>query len=149
MANNTTHQEVAEWIDDFIDESVEELAAISAKIGEDALTIAREQHKYTARTGNLQSSTGFQVAVDGKTKLGTPFTPMPGKTNPDGVTGSNMGKSYIDEVMAENAVPKGITLAMVAGMDYAAAVEAKDLDVLESAGKHVEREFERLSRGEI
>ena len=38
---DTTDREIAEWIDDFIDDTMMDTASIVTKIGEDALTISR------------------------------------------------------------------------------------------------------------
>ena len=65
MADTTPPREIAEWLDDFLDDTLMETAAIASKIGEDALAISRDEHVYTAQTGNLQSSCGFTVTIDG------------------------------------------------------------------------------------
>lgn len=144
----TSDREIAKWIDDFIDESLMETAAIASKIGEDALAIAREEHIYQAQTGNLQSSCGFTVTLDGTPLTQTDFSPAPGKVNPDGVTGSKEGKAYMERCL-EKKLDKGISLIMVAGMDYAGHVEDWGGDVLKSAEAHIRQEFNKLCRGEI
>lgn len=145
---DTTDREIAQWINDFIDESMMETAVIASKIGEDALAIAREEHVYQAQTGNLQSSCGFTVTIDGMPLTQTGFTPAPGENNPDGVTGSKEGKAYMERCL-EKKLDKGISLIMVAGMDYAGHVEDWGGDVLKSAEAHVRQEFDKLCRGAI
>ena len=125
-----------------------ETAAIASKIGEDALTIAREEHIYQAQTGNLQSSCGFTVTLDGMPLTQTGFTPAPGENSPDGVTGSKEGKVYMERCL-EKKLDKGISLIMVAGMDYAGHVEDWGGDVLKSAEAHIQQEFDKLCRGVI
>lgn len=146
--NTTTPEEIAGWFDDFIDDSMMETAVIASKIGEDALTIAREEHVYKAQTGNLQSSCGFTVTLNGKPKTRKGFTPKPGSNNPDGTTGATKGRAYIEECLMEK-VSKGISLIMVAGMDYAGYVEDWGGDVLKSAEAYVRQEFDKLCRGAI
>lgn len=145
---DTTDREIAQWINDFIDESMMETAVIASKIGEDALAIAREEHVYQAQSGNLQSSCGFTVTLDGMPLTQTDFTPKPGKNNPDGATGAKEGKAYMEQCLQE-VQEKGISLVMVAGMDYAGHVEDWGGDVLKSAEAHIRQEFDKLCRGTI
>lgn len=146
--DETTDREIARWLDDFIDDTMMETAAIASKIGEDALAIARDEHVYIAQTGNLQSSCGFTITVDGMPLTQTDFTPKPGKIDPDGATGSQKGKDYMQKCL-EDKLDKGISLIMVAGMDYAGHVEDWGGDVLKSAEAHIRQEFDKLCRGTI
>ena len=148
MADTTPPREIAEWPDDFLDDTLMETAAIASKIGEDALAISRDEHVYTAQTGNLQSSCGFTVTIDGIPLTQTGFTPKPGASNPDGNTGSQKGKDYMEHCL-QSKLQKGISLIMVAGMDYAGYVEDWGGDVLKSAEAHIRQEFDKLCRGEI
>lgn len=147
MAASTTPEEVSHWINDFIDDQLEETMVITAKIGEDALAISRQEHVYTARTGNLQSSCGFTITFNGKTYIATDFTAKPGADG-DGTKGSEAGKQYMAECL-ENKLSKGISLIMVAGTDYAGYVEDWGGDVLKSAEAHIRKEFEKLCNGQI
>lgn len=147
MAASTTPEEVSRWINEFIDDQLEETMVIAAKIGEDALAISRQEHVYTARTGNLQSSCGFTITYNGQRYIGTEFTAKPGKDG-DGTKGSEAGKQYMEECL-HDAQSKGISLIMVAGMDYAGYVEDWGGDVLKSAEAHIRQEFDKLCRGQI
>lgn len=145
MASNNS--EIAQWVNDFIDDTMMETVAIASKIGEDALKIAREEHIYKAQTGNLQSSCGFAVTYDGETITRTGFSPAPG-TSGTGADGSKKGSDYLDQCL-EDRLSKGVSLTMVAGMDYAGYVEDKGLDVLKSAEAHIVQEFDKLAKGLI
>lgn len=147
MAASTTPKEVAGWINEFIDDQLEEVMVMCAKIGEDALAISRQEHIYTARTGNLQSSCGFTITYNGTPYIATEFTPKPGE-NGDGAVGSEAGKQYMAECL-ENKLSKGITLIMVAGMDYAGYVEDWGGDVLKSAEAHIRNEFDKMCNGQL
>ena len=145
---DTTNKEIAQMLLSAIDEEMEESIVIASKIGEDALAISRSEHAYETQTGNLQSSCGFAITYNGQVVSKTPFTPEPGKNNPDGQTGSKKGQDYLEECM-KSRLDKGVTLIMVAGMEYAGYVEDKGLDVLRSAEAHVEQEFDKWARGKI
>lgn len=144
----TSDREIAEWIDDFIDDTMMETASIVSKIGEDALAISRDEHLYRTQTGNLQSSCGFTITLDGTALTQTDFTPKPGMVNPDGNTGSREGKAYMEQCL-QHKLDKGICLIMVAGMDYAGKVEDRGGDVLKSAEAHIRQEFDKLCKGTI
>lgn len=145
---DTTNKEIAQMIIAAVDEEMEESVAMASKIGEDALAISRSEHAYETQTGNLQSSCGFALTYNGKIVAETPFTPEPGSYNPDGETGSREGKAYLKECI-QDRLEQGITLIMVAGMEYAGYVEDKGLDVLRSAEEHVRQEFDKWARGMI
>lgn len=145
---DTTDREIAQMLLAAVDEEMEEACVIASKIGEDALAIARNEHIYIARSGNLQSSCGFAVTYNGATFSVTPFTPAPGESKPDGVTGSNAGKAYLEECL-KNRLDQGVTFSMVAGMNYAGYVEDWGGDVLKSAEIHVKAEFEKWAKGLI
>ncbi len=146
----TSDREIARWITDFVDEVMEETVVIASKIGEDALAIARHEHRYQAQTGNLQSSCGFTVTLNGNSVTQTPFTPDPYEIRGsfDGATGSKAGKAYMEECLQQK-LDKGVSLIMVAGMDYAGYVEDWGGDVLKSAEAHIRQEFDKLCRGVI
>lgn len=145
---DTTDREIAQMLLSAIDDEMEENVAMASKIGEDALVISRSEHAYKAQTGNLQSSCGFAISYNGRIVSKTPFTPAPGKNNPDGKTGSREGKAYLEECMRER-LEKGISLVMVAGMEYAGYVEDHGGDVLASAEAYVRKEFDKWARGII
>lgn len=145
---DTTDREIAQWLIDAVDDEMEESVAIASKIGEDALAISRGEHVYTTQTGNLQSSCGFAVTYNGTTATKSPFTPAPGNNKPDGKTGSQQGKAYLDECL-KSRLSKGVTFVMVAGTNYAGYVEDWGGDVLKSAEVHVTREFEKWAKGQL
>ncbi|MCC8117290.1 MAG: hypothetical protein LIP09_00865 [Bacteroidales bacterium] len=134
--------EINALVDGFIEDDTEELIAQICAIGENALAIARRDHLYKVQTGNLTSSTGFSVTRDGKEIVVSQFEKVSGASG-DGAKGSEQGLEYLRTLIGEDG--KGcLTLTMVAGMDYAAAVEAMGLDVLKSADAYIGREFEKL-----
>lgn len=97
-----------------------------AYVGERVRNAAVEKGSYKDRTGNLRSSVGYVIAVDGKVMQVGSF----GGTNPAG-QGPGEGESFAKSLVAQ--FPKGFALIVVAGMDYASFVSAKGYDVLDSA----------------
>lgn len=95
-------------------------------VGETALKQAREGHRYKDQTGNLTSSIGYAIAING-----TLFKRSSFEVVKDGKQGAADGRKFLNKLIHQN--PKGIVFIMVAGMPYAQYVEAMSLDVLESA----------------
>lgn len=95
-------------------------------VGEAALTQARNGHRYQDQTGNLTSSIGYAILVDGRVHKQSDF-----KVVLNGQNGASEGKKFLQRLISQNS--KGIVFIMVAGMPYAQYVEAMNLDVLDSA----------------
>ena len=91
-----------------------------AEVGEQFIADARSVNTYTDRSGNLRSSIGFTVLKDGEQVIQA----FPG----DKAEGVAKGKKVAAE--AASGFPRGIVLIVVAGMDYAAAVESRGDDVI-------------------
>jgi len=108
------------------------------RLGEQAITIARDSGDYIDQTGNLRSSTGYLIVVDGNI-IERNFSTANKDENSKGVlTGQNLA-----EQLAQT-YNKGYVLIVVAGMNYAATVESKSKDVLTSAEKFVEKELPKI-----
>ena len=103
-----------------------EAAVLSAlqRVGETFITNARNNDTYKDRTGNLRSSIGYVVLKNGE-QVGGSF--------PGSGEGVSTGENVIDDISSR--FPTGYVLIVVAGMDYAAAVESKGYDVLTSGSK--------------
>jgi hypothetical protein len=94
------------------------------RVGESFITNARNNDTYKDRTGNLRNSIGYVVLKNGEQVAGG----FPGSGE-----GVSTGEQVIEEISAK--FPTGYVLIVVAGMDYAAAVESKGYDVLTSGSK--------------
>ena len=138
----TTQKEIDGWFEDLGDKILDDLFPHVAKIGEEALALARNEHVYTTRTGNLQSSCGFAITRDGQVLQPASFTPQPGREG-DGTKGAEEGKKFMDECL-QGIHKKGMTLILVAGMDYAGHVEDWGGDVLKSAETYVRNQFDQF-----
>lgn len=91
-------------------------------IGQEFIKNARDGGSYHDKTGNLRSSIGYAVFNNGKMIKGV-FETANKDNNGEGV---NTAK----KTAQTNASKTGLCLIVVAGMDYAAAVESKGYDVL-------------------
>lgn len=90
-------------------------------------------------TGNLRSSIGYIIIKNGK-QLSENF--QEADNGSDRATGTVTGLRYALEVA--EGFRKGIVLILVAGMDYAAAVEAKNKDVITGSAEAIENRLKQL-----
>lgn len=95
------------------------------RIGEQFIKNARENGTYKDQTGNLRSSVGYVILVDGE-QLFESFS---------GSKPEARAKASEAIESAKQNISKGIALIVVAGMEYALAVESKGKDVLTASGK--------------
>lgn len=93
---------------------------------------------YLDQTGNLRSSTGYVLSVDGKIVAESSFDVVAG-----GMQGKAEGKSFAESLISNH--PTGIALIVVAGMHYAEYVAAKGYDVLDSAELLAEQLIQKLN----
>lgn len=94
--------------------------------GELCLNVARSTNSYKDQTGNLRSSIGYVVAVDGRIVNQSDF-----ETVKKGGDGSKQGAAFAKQLVRR--FPKGVCLIVVAGMDYAVHVKNRGYDVLDSS----------------
>lgn len=131
-------------IEAYMDEQVSRLRTVIlrnlAYIGEQCLNKARSTDSYKDQTGNLRSSIGYVIVEDGKVIQASDFAPSEKGT--DKAKGQATGKAYASELAAR--FPSGITLLVVAGMNYATYVSAKGYDVLDGAELLADQLTEKL-----
>ncbi|MCM1439708.1 MAG: hypothetical protein NC131_11005 [Roseburia sp.] len=104
------------------------------RVGEEAVKLAKmipPERGFKDRTGNLRSSIGYVVLVDGK-PVNVAFAAVKG-----GHAGVNEGQRL---ALQAGSKTEGYALVVVAGMNYAVHVESKGRDVLTSAEKFAEKE---------
>lgn len=125
-----------EIIQSYMEEQVNELEELIATnlmyVGERCVVEARTNGSYTDQTGNLRSSIGYVVLKDGVAVSSGGF-----QTTLKGGTGSREGKAFLEELTRNHRT--GIVLIVVAGMNYAAYVEALNYIVIDSAQLLAER----------
>jgi len=100
--------------------------------GEQFITNARNNNTYKDHSGNLRSSIGYVILKNGEQVAIT----FPGTGE-----GSKIGEDVISKIAAR--YPVGFVLIVVAGMDYAAAVEALGFDVLTASGLKAESDLKK------
>lgn len=137
---NFTKEDVKRRFDAFLDEIERKQIARLQRLGEMCLTEARNNKGYMMQTGALTSSTGYQVFVDG-VAIHSQFDAASGAESEAAARGMKSGQTIAEKVGKET---KGVALVVVAGMNYAAYVEAKGYNVLSSAEHLAERELPRM-----
>jgi len=119
------------------------------QIGEECVKIAREPHAndYNDITGNLRSSIGYVVLVDGKPVVNGEAKQYSGKQG-DGAQGVQAGQELLARLQGK--YPSGVVLIVCAGMRYAAYVEGiHHKDVLTAAELVAESLMKQLLAGVI
>lgn len=126
IKNLTPEGAISEFIGQQVERVTSALIYNLCAVGEQVLNQARSTNSYKDQTGNLRSSIGYVVAVDGEVVQSSSFEVIK-----DGADGSRDGKSYALDLVKQ--FPEGIVLIVVAGMNYASYVSAKGYDVLDSS----------------
>lgn len=137
---NFTKDDVRKRFDAFLNEIEKKQIARLQILGEMCLVEARTNKGYMMQTGALLSSTGYEVFVDG-VAIHSQFDAASGAESNAAETGIKSGQSIAESI---GKGTKGIALVVVAGMNYAAYVEAKGYNVLSSAEHLAERELPRM-----
>jgi len=101
--------------------------------GEQFVNAARTLRTYKDDTGNLRSSIGFVIALDGRIKMED--------INGDAI-GVAAAKETVREVLSDN--DNGFVLIGVAGMQYAGFVESRGFDVISGNALEAQNILQRL-----
>lgn len=126
LKRNTSQREIDQHLQNEIAKAEEKLVKALHRVGMECLTEARNQGEYIDQTGNLRSSIGYVILKDGMLIDTSDFAKVK-----DGGEGQRIGKIRLTELSQK--FPNGYVLIMVAGMNYAAYVEAKGRNVLSSS----------------
>lgn len=108
-------------------------------VGENFVKNARENADFQDRTGNLRSSIGYIITRDGV--IVEENFEKSGKGTEDGSVGIARARKVSSEIAEK--FPKGYALIVVAGMEYAAAVESNGYDVLTASSLIAQEELKR------
>ena len=113
-------------IDQLTERAEDAILNILMYVGESCITEARDNGSYMDQTGNLRSSIGYVVVRDGKI-VGMKV----GEQVKEGTEGKGKAESYMTRLASEHST--GISLIVVAGMNYAVYVEGRGKNVLSSS----------------
>lgn len=137
---NFTSAQIKQRFDAFLAMVKKKQIARLQRLGEMCLIEARNNKGYMMQTGALLSSTGYTIFVDG-VALHSQFDAASGAESNAAQNGIKAGQALAEKVGKET---KGVALVVVAGMNYAAYVEAKGYNVLSSAEHLAQRELPRM-----
>lgn len=113
--------EVIQQFKEDVRKVMEEIAFYLSGIGEEVVKgiINGETSSWNDQTGNLRSSIGYIVSIDGEIRSEGGFHRFGNATD-----GQYKGRQYAQSLISQ--FPNGVALIIVAGMEYAAYVEAMD-----------------------
>lgn len=112
-------------------------------IGEECVSIAREQGTYNDITGNLRNSVGYVLVRNGDI-ICKNFEERVASKVVDAANGKGIlqGQALAEELAKR--FTKGYALIVVAGMHYAHYVESLNKDVLDSAERYAQQRVPKL-----
>ena len=130
--------DIAHWFDIFIDRAEEKIFKLLQRAGEVFVTYARNKGNYRDCTGNLRSSVGYVIVADGEI-LAENFEAS--DKGVDRMKGLGKARQLASQIGNEN--PAGFFLICLAGMEYAATVEARGKDVITCAVTATDEELRK------
>lgn len=128
----TPQSEIDAYIDQSIDKALEFIVNTFLYVGESCIREARDNGSYMDQTGNLRSSIGYVVVVDGQIVRKNVVDLVK-----NGTEGTKEAEAFLERLASEHST--GICLIVVAGMNYASYVEGRGYNVLTSAELLAER----------
>lgn len=129
-----TTSQLDRWFEHFQSKAEDKMLVFLQAGGEKFIEVARRSGSYKDQTGNLRSSIGYIIAKDGEVVKENFVESDKGS---DKTTGKHKGRRLAEEVSLSHA--GGYILVGVAGMEYAAAVEAKGYEVISGANTQCEK----------
>jgi hypothetical protein len=135
---NFTRGDVQKRYDAFLDQIVKQQIKRVQMLGEMCVNHARsipKEQGFEDQTGNLRSSIGYMVFVDG-VAIHSFYNQVK-----EGSTGVKAGEALAKKIGQDQ---RGVCLVVTAGMNYALYLEAKGRDVLTGAEHVAERELPRM-----
>lgn len=126
MEVTTPQSAIAAFFEQHIQRLKRNIVRNMCYVGEHCVNTARSSHTYRDQTGNLSSSIGYAVSIDGHVVQCSSFQVIL-----NGSEGAKDGSEYVRDVISK--YPQGIVLVIVAGKNYAVYVSDKGYDVLDSA----------------
>lgn len=102
------------------------LRVIGEKVVNRGRITAEKGRDFTDQTGNLRSSIGYVITLDGRVVQESSFEVVK-----DGAAGAEEGRTFAYKLAQQ--YPTGICLIVVAGKSYAKYVAARGYDVIDSS----------------
>jgi len=109
-----TMRDINARIDRFKKEKTRKMFEVLSYIGIESVKFAKKNHTYQDQSGSLTSSIGYAIIVDGSIDKASMM--------------AEESATLVEELSKQYT--KGMVLVVVAGMEYAAAVESKGYDVI-------------------
>jgi hypothetical protein len=119
-----TMRDINARIDRFEKEKTRKMFEVLSYVGIESVKFAKQNHTYEDQTGNLTSSIGYAIIHDGKIQKSMM---------------AEESAKVIDELARQYT--NGMVLVVVAGMEYAAAVESKGYDVITGSSMYADSEL--------
>lgn len=138
ITSNISRSDIQKRYDAFLAQIEKQQIKRLQRLGEMCVTHARNVPAETGfqdQTGNLRSSIGYAVFVDG-VAIHSMYDAVKG-----GSEGVKKGEALAKKVGSQQP---GVCLVVTAGMNYATYVESKGRDVITSAEHMAERELPRM-----
>lgn len=133
----TTMAEIRAFLEKEVKRNLHRVIASLQYVGETVVNEIRDSHisAWNDQTGNLRSSIGYIVSVDGEPVGASDFKKVVGPKADEekDIDGSPEGLAYAERLC--KLYPKGIALIVVAGMEYASYVEAMENKVVLAQGE--------------
>ena len=121
-------REIRDYLNREAQKQIQQVVALLQYVGETVVNDIRTSHisNWTDQTGNLRSSVGYILSVNGRPVGMSDFAVVVGPKAEEGAdeNGSQLGRDYAQSLAA--LYPSGIALIVVAGMEYASYVEKRD-----------------------
>lgn len=114
-----------------------------SQLGEASVTYSKDNKGYRDRTANLKNSISYELFLDGEL-ITTYIGQIP---KPDAIKdGQHVVKTIIDAYADKPGIvaPRGFTLIVVAGMEYARYVEDKGYNVLYLTKEYLRNELKKI-----
>lgn len=140
ITSSFNRDEMKHQFDAFTAEVEKMQIEVMQELGEMCVTEMRLNKGYMMQTGALLSSSGYTVFKDG-VAIHTAFEAASGAESGAAAKGMKKGQELATKVGKETT---GLSLVVVAGMNYAVYVESKGKNVISSAEHLAQRELPRM-----
>jgi hypothetical protein len=133
-----TQADIDKKVNAFHEDKLRKMFEVLSYVGIRSVNYAKSHHGYKDQTGNLTSSIGYAVLDNGK---------VHDEKYQGTAAGIEQSKKVIDELAGQFS--KGLVLVVVAGMEYAAAVESKGYDVITGSSFYADSELMPILKSKL